>query len=180
VSFKIIETAKYDAYYGDQGRTRREAAVVGPLNQRVFKVQISKYEHCVGKREVEFDDYSIYVYTPEMLAIEKLRAICQQMPEYTRRGHQGPRARDFYDIHTILIATGVSLNSPANLQLIADIFQAKEVDLKLIGKIGENREFHRPDWPSVELSVTGELKEFDFYFDFVLEQVKLLESLWVE
>ncbi len=180
VSFKIIETAKYNAYNGDLGRTRREAAVVGPLNQRIFTVQISKYEHCVGKREVEFDDYSIYVYTPEMLAIEKLRAICQQMPEYTRRGHQGPRARDFYDIHTILIATGVSLNSPANLQLIADIFQAKEVDLKLIGKIGENREFHRPDWPSVELSVTGELKEFDFYFDFVLEQVKLLESLWVE
>lgn len=180
VSFKIIETAKYDSYSDDLGRTQREAAVVGPLNQRVFKVQISKYEHCVGKREVEFDDYTIYVYTPEMLAIEKLRAICQQMPEYPRREHPTPRARDFYDIHTILTTMGAILNSPSNLQLIADVFRVKEVDLKLIGRISDYREFHRPDWPSVELSVTGELKEFDFYFDFVLEQTKLLEALWVE
>jgi len=180
VSFKIIETEKYDAYSGDLDRARREAAVVGPLNQRVFNVQISKHEHCVGKCEVEFDDYTIYVYPPEMLAIEKLRAICQQMPEYTKRGHPAPRARDFYDIFTILTIMGVNLSSPSNLQLISDIFRAKDVELKLIGRISEYREFHRPDWPSVELSVTGELKEFDFYFDFVLEQSKLLKSLWVE
>ncbi len=180
VFFKIIETAKYDALFGDLDRTRRESAVVGPLQQRIFKVQISKHEYCVGKREVEFDHYTIYVYTPEMLAIEKLRAICQQMPEYTQRGHSAPRARDFYDIHTILTTTGLALSSPTNLQLIADIFRAKEVDLNLIGKIGFYREFHRPDWRSVELSVTGELKEFDFYFDFVLDQTKLLESLWVK
>jgi predicted nucleotidyltransferase component of viral defense system len=125
VSFKIIETATYDAYCADLDRARREAAVVGPLNQRTFKVQISKYEHCAGKREVELDRYAIYVYTPEMLAIEKLRAICQQMPEYAKRGHPTPRARDFYDIHTILASTGVRLNSPANLQLMADIFRAR-------------------------------------------------------
>jgi hypothetical protein len=30
------------------------------------------------------------------------------------------------------------------------------------------------------LSVAGELEEFDFYFDFVLAQGKLLESLWIK
>jgi predicted nucleotidyltransferase component of viral defense system len=180
VSFKIIETERYEAYSADLDRARREAAVVGPLNQRTFKVQISKYEHCAGKTEVELDHYAIYVYTPQMLAIEKFRAICQQMLEYPKRGHPTPRARDFYDIYTILASTGVKLNSPVNLQLVADIFQAKDVEVKLIGKIGEQREFHRPDWPSVQLSVAGNLKEFDFYFDFVLAQGKLLESLWVK
>jgi len=179
-SFKIIERGKYDAYVSDLDRTRREALVVGPLNQRTFKIQISKHEHCAGKREVELDHYTIYVYTPEMLAIEKLRAICQQMPEYPKRGHPVARARDFYDIYTILESTHAVLNSPENLKLISDIFRAKDVDVKLINRIRDFREFHRPDWSSVQLSVTGELKDFDFYFDFVLQEVELLKTLWVE
>jgi predicted nucleotidyltransferase component of viral defense system len=180
VSFKIIEADKYAAYREDLGRARRESLVIGPMNQRVFKVQISKHEHCVGKREVELDRYTIYVYTPEMLAIEKLRAICQQMAEYPKRGYPSARARDFYDIHIILTSTGMKLNSTENLQLIRNIFRVKEVDVELIGIIGQYRDFHRPDWPSVQVSVSGELREFDFYFDFLLEQTKLLKSLWVE
>jgi Nucleotidyl transferase AbiEii toxin, Type IV TA system len=179
-SFKIIEMEKYEACVSDVDRTRREALIVGPLNQRTFKIQISKYEHCAGKREVELDHYTIYVYTPEMLAIEKLRAICQQMPEYSKRGHPVARARDFYDIYSILESTHTVLNSPENLRLIADIFQAKDVDVKLMKRIADSREFHRPDWPSVRLSVTGELRDFDFYFEFVLQQVGLLKTLWVE
>jgi len=64
--------------------------------------------------------------------------------------------------------------------LISYIFRAKDVDVKLIKNIRDFREFHRPDWPSVQLSVTGELKDFDFYFDFVLKEVGLLKTLWVE
>ena len=180
VSFKLIDTSTFESYASDPERIRREAVVIGPDNQRTFRVQISKYEYCAGKREVEFDKYAIFVYTPEMLAVEKLRAICQQMPEYAKRGHPAPRARDFYDIYTILASTGIRLNSPENLQLIVDIFGAKEVDPRLIARIADYREFHRLDWPSVRLSVTGKLEEFDFYFDFVLEQAKLLETLWVK
>lgn len=154
--------------------------MIGPDNQRTFKIQISKHEHCEGKRKVELNNYTIYVYTPEMLAIEKLRAICQQMTEYTKRGHPTPRARDFYDIHSILTATGIRLSSSENLHLVADIFRAKEVGIELIGRIPEYREFHRPDWPSVRVSVTGELKEYDFYFDYLLGQTKLLETLWIK
>lgn len=180
ISFKLIETTKFESQsFGDE-RARREATVVGPQEQRTFKIQISRYEHCAGKREVDLDNYAIYVYTPEMLAIEKLRAICQQMPEYGKRGHPAPRARDFYDIFMILTTEGIRLNSSSNLRLIADIFRAKEVDTKLIGRIGAYREFHRPDWPSVRLSVTGQLEEFDFYFDFVAQQAKLLESCWIK
>lgn len=180
VSFKLIETAKYESYRGDAARAQREAVVIGPQNQRTFKVQISKYEHCAGKRKMELANYTIYVYTPEMLAIEKLRAICQQMTEYGKRGHPTPRARDFYDIYTILTTTGIQWNSSDNLRLISEIFRAKEVSTELIGRIPEYREFHRPDWPSVRVSVTGELKEYDFYFDYLLEETKLLEALWIK
>jgi predicted nucleotidyltransferase component of viral defense system len=177
-SFKLIETAKYEILAGDGQRAQREAVVVGTQNERIFRIQISKYEYCLGKREVEFDNYTIRVYTPEMLALEKIRAICQQMPEYGKRAYPTPRARDFYDIYTIVTKTQMELYSPANLALIKDIFQAKDVDEKLIAKIGNYREFHRPDWPSVRLSVVGEIEEFDFYFNFVLDHTRLFESLW--
>ena len=49
------------------------------------------------------DDLAVYAYSPQMLVAEKLRAICQQMPEYTSylRKHATPRGRDFLDIHTV-------------------------------------------------------------------------------
>jgi hypothetical protein len=48
----------------------------------------------------------------------------------------------------------------------------------LISKIPEYREFHKQDWPAVEVTVSGNVGEFDFYFDFVVNQTSLLESLW--
>jgi hypothetical protein len=50
-------------------------------------VEISKFENCSDKTGVELDDHTVYVYSPAMLVIEKLRAICQQMPEYPKRRH---------------------------------------------------------------------------------------------
>jgi hypothetical protein len=176
--FKLFETAKYASLKNDQGRTQREAVVIGPADQRVFRIQISKYEYCVGKVQANLQDYSIFVYTPEMIAIEKLRAICQQMPEYSMRRHSTPRARDFYDIFATITGAGVNLNSTENLELVRNIFAAKSVDLSLIPRIEQYREFHRQDWPSVELTTSGTLESFDFYFDFVVQQAGLLKTLW--
>jgi predicted nucleotidyltransferase component of viral defense system len=144
VTFKLMETEKYNLL-ADNVQRRRESVVVGPLEQRTFRVQISKYEFCVGKRETELDDYTISVYTPEMLAIEKLRAICQQMPDYHQRSHPTPRARDFYDIHSAITGANLDLRTSANLQLTRDIFAAKTVPLILLSKISEHREFHKQD-----------------------------------
>jgi hypothetical protein len=180
VQFKVMESVKYGALKDDLDRRRRESEVVGPLQQRTFRVQISKYEYCAGKRDMELDDYTIRVYTPEMLAIEKLRAICQQMSEYPLRGHRTARARDFYDIHAIVTAIGMNLGAPENLQLTRDIFAAKEVPLGLIPQIPRYQEFHKQDWPAVELTVSDKLRDFDFYFGFVIDQTRLLESLWNE
>jgi hypothetical protein len=154
--------------------------VVGPEQQRKFSVDISKYEYCEGKVERELDHYTIYVYSPEMIAVEKLRAICQQMPEYTQGSHRAPRARDFYDIWRVVTAAGLNLSTPVNIELAKHIFAAKKVPLRLLAKVSEHREFHRPDWPAVVAAVAERLNDFDFYFDFVVEQVAALKTLWVE
>jgi hypothetical protein len=46
--------------------------------------------------------------------------------------------------------------------------------------MSDQREVHRPDWPAVVAAVAESLNDFEFYFDFVVEQVATLETLWVE
>ena len=178
LSFKLMEKAKHRALAGRPEKMQREALVVGPGHLRTFSVDFSKHEFTQGKAGREIDYFTIYVYTLPMIAIEKLRAICQQMPEYALRQHGRPRARDFYDIHLIVATQGVDLLAPANRELVRNIFAAKKVPLHLLANLDAQREFHRPDWPQVRDTVAGELGEFDFYFDFVLAQTVRLEPLW--
>jgi hypothetical protein len=180
IGFKIIDEENFNALKGDLERIRRNATVISPHQKRVFKIQISKFEFCAAKIPRTIGDCTIYVYTPAMIALEKLRALCQQMPEYTHVRHKRPRARDFYDIYCILTEGSVNLGTASNLELARSIFGAKEVPLALIPKIAVYREFHRQDWAGVEDSVSGELRDFDFYFDFVVHEVNHLESLWVK
>lgn len=179
-TFKLADSGKHDKLRGDLNALRREATLTGPGQQRVFTIDLSKFEYTKGKVATDVDHYTVYVYSPEMIAIEKLRAICQQMPEYPLTLKRCPRARDFFDVHLILAKTGVDLCSSTNLQLLRDIFAAKDVPLALLEQIGNQREFHRPDWDNVRVSTTEELQEFDFYFDFVVEQALLLKALWDE
>src|SRR5262245_42070097 len=102
VEFKLAERALFDKLSGDIASLRRQAEVLGPLQKRKFTIDISKNEFCEGKLKREVDDYTIYVYSLEMIAMEKLRAICQQMPEYALARTPTPRARDFYDICQIV------------------------------------------------------------------------------
>lgn len=178
--FKIIGVDQFRLLKGDLETIRRNATVVSPLQKRIFKIQISKFEYCAPRTEKNLENCKIYVYTPGMIAVEKLRALCQQMPEYPLVRHKRPRARDFYDIFCIVTEGAVNLGTEANLVLTRNIFAAKRVPLSLIPQIPNYREFHRQDWVVVQDSVSGDLRAFDFYFDFVVQQLPFLESLWVE
>jgi hypothetical protein len=159
---------------------RRNALVTSPGQGRTFKIELSKYEFCKGKKEVEIDDYTVYVYSLDMLAIEKVRALCQQLPEYEGRSYKTARARDFYDIYGLVHDAGVNLAAGENAELIKQIFGAKKVPLSFMSRLHTTKNLHAPDWRSVQESVTGELQDFDFYFDFVIDVVKSLEPLWIE
>jgi hypothetical protein len=178
--FKLIEDAKHRSFGGNLEAVRRNALVVGPEQQRKFSVDISKFEYCEGKVERELESYTIYIYSPAMIVVEKLRAICQQMPEYTLRSKPSARARDFYDIWRVMTATSIDLTTAESVELAKHIFAAKKVPLALLGKVSDQREVHRPDWPAVVATVAESLNDFDFYFNFVIDQVAALKTLWVK
>jgi hypothetical protein len=180
LKFKLIEQAKHSALGGNLETIRRNALVIGPEQRRKFSVDMSKYEYCEGKVERELDSYTIYVYSLEMIVVEKLRAICQQMPEYALRSQPTPRARDLYDIWRVTTETGLDPATPAIFELARHIFAAKMVPLALLAQVSDQREVHRPDWPAVVAAVAQRLNDFDFYFDFVVDQIAALKTLWVE
>ncbi len=176
--FKIIERDKYEKLGGNLEAVRRNATIIGPMQKRNFIIDFSKWEFCEGKANAELMEYAIYVYTPVMLLLEKIRAICQQMEEYKLRAEKSARARDFYDIYVLMKGANINLATQDALELTKQIFAAKDVPVHFIGKMSKYREFHRPDWPSVQDTVGGDLEPFDFYFDFVLRIGKMLEPLW--
>lgn len=181
IEFKLIESGRYESLKNDVQKLRKSAIPLGQGTK--FTIDISKHEYTTGKSSHEFDDFTIYVYTPEMIVCEKLRAICQQMPEYgevvkrTRTG--AARARDFVDIHSLAIAKKVDLSTRENRDLLARVFEVKRVKLGLLRLVGNYRDFHRTNFSSVVDTVnTGVvLEEFDFYVDFVLELIRQLEPL---
>jgi hypothetical protein len=172
VTFKLIEADEYQAGDDALELMRRKAIHFGPKGK--FEIDISKFEYCPGKQAAEIEGRQIFAYTPEMLVCEKLRAICQQMPEYgpiVKRTRPGSaRARDFVDIRVLIERFSIELVHPDNLDLLRHTFGAKKVPLTLLANMAPYRDFHRPDFQSVEDSVKPgvTLEEFDFYFNYVL------------
>ncbi len=179
--FKIIETTALEALGGDTKKARKAAWGTSPGGgaKRTYKIELSKFEHCDGAQVQHLEEYEVRVYTLAMIASEKLRAICQQMEEYPHRKHRASRARDFYDIHSIVTEGGIALCSDENQTLIQAIFAAKGVELRLLSLLGQEREFHRGSWPTVEASIpAGRSLGYDAYFDFVLDLTAGLKPLW--
>lgn len=156
------------------------AAIAGKPNlSPSFHLEFSKFEYIRNKEEVKVDGYSIYIYTPEMIIFEKLRAVCQQLPDYSAivPSHSSrARARDFYDIHLIIEMHGINPDTIENKELLTCIFEAKKVPLSFIGDIRDHRYIHSDDWENVKdtVSANQDLKEFDFYFNYVLEKFENL------
>jgi len=180
IEFKIISRTEYQERSQDIEALRRSALVVSPGNKRRFKVDISKFEFCTVKEEHEIDSFTVYAYSLEMMAIEKLRALCQQMEGYPQRSNPRPRARDFYDIHAIVTTGAIDLTTNESRALLKNIFEAKAVPTSLLLRLKETRNYHAPDWPAVVQTVAGRIEEFDFYFDFVTTLIEGLDSGGIE
>ncbi len=179
--FKLIEKTKQTRLGDKLEDIRRNAVVIGPNQLRSFVVDLSKYERCHNKVEKAFDDYTIFVYTPEMMAIEKLRALCQQAESYKPNPHKRARSRDFYDIHLLVTWEDIRLTSAENLQLLQEIFAAKEVPVALLKELPVQYERSRQDWASVKDTVSGPLLDFDLYYQFALNRAaEILEALGIE
>lgn len=173
LEFKIISNDIYNEYKDDEEALRRRALPIHKDNSTKFTVDISKYEYIAQKRFRDIEGTVVSVYSPEMLAIEKLRALCQQNSDYRSiifSFTPKSRARDFYDIYNISTSFSIDFKTTENIELCQHIFAAKRVPLSYIPRIEEQREFHRQSWESVSDTVDPKenLKAFDFYFDHTL------------
>jgi len=176
IEFKVMPNEVYEKHSESIEMLRRQAAVVGPKQRKIFKIDISKFEYCKGKGKKDVEGYTVYVYTPEMMILEKLRAVCQQMSEYRKiipTQTRTPRARDFFDIYTLMKAFPINLNSEENKELLKIIFEAKKVPISFLEKIANEKTFHEQDFMSLRDTVDADfvLGSFDFYFDYVVDEV---------
>lgn len=182
VEFKLISQQGFDDLSGDLDRSRRNAEKVGRRGSPKFTIDFSKFEFCDAKEEYYLDDYLIYGQSPVMFVCEKLRAICQQMDEYREsvKKHRALRARDFVDIYVASDYFAIDFKSAIFHDTLKKTFAAKRVPIELLGKLEAARDVHRDDFESVRATVKPDfpLRDYDFYFDFVLERCQRLESLW--
>ena len=177
IEFKIIRKAmaREAEQLGSRGFTLAEN--VGPGSLKTMTIEISHHEYTQGRIEKEVDHELVVVYTPSMIAIEKLRAICQQMPEYTPNNTPVPRAKDFYDIYRLCEIDGVRLDSEECGELLVHMFAAKVVPLELLQRVGETRDFHVQSWPEVVDAARERLSRDDFgkYVDYVVRLIGTLK-----
>jgi len=187
VTFKVLEISKARNLGSDIESYRRNAIETGYRHERKLRIEISKFEYCKNKEPYILDGLTIYVYPLELILREKIRALCQQVPEYESiigSKTSTARAKDFFDIYTIFEneELGFNLIGPDTLDLIRVVFDAKRVPLRLIGQLSKTKEDHRADFFSLKDTVGPgiELKEYDYYFDYVIEKLRALEPLWKE
>ena len=184
VEFKLFEKDEYEKLKNEIEKQRREAITIDKEGKRIFKIDISKYEFCSKKEAKKLNDYTVYVYTPTMLIFEKLRAICQQMPEYKKIIHCTtlPRSKDFVDIYFLNQRYPLDIKTKESKELLLNIFKIKKVPLNFLEKIESHKEFYKSDYVSVKDTVkTGiKLKGFDFYFNEVLNIIEKLKVFWIK
>lgn len=184
IEFKLITQKEFERLEGNLEKIRRGAIAVRPNQSSKVEIEISKYEYTGDKREVEVEGLKIFIYSPQMMAFEKLRAICQQFPQYTEviPSHSArPRSRDFYDIHLICEQHEIEVGSDKSVELVGLIFGAKKVPLSYIKDIVANAAVHRQDWQNLldtlPAAERAEVKPFDHYLQFVIDKFKPFTSL---
>ena len=170
LEFKLIERDKFDKFGEDIEAIRRNAIKINEKTQETkYTVDISSYEYIAQAIKKDVDGLILRVYTPEMILIEKIRALCQSMPKYkeiVKSARPKKRARDFYDIWIIC-------QHFKNLSLTEDLFQsifaAKRVPLNYLDNFEILREQNREDWEVVRQTISNdeETEDYDYYFDFV-------------
>lgn len=182
IDFKLIAGDDHARVKGDVEHLRRIAIPLGPTHSTKFQIDVSKHENCGGKHPSLIESHTVYTYyTAEMIVCEKLRALCQQMPEYLEVIHRpraNARARDLLDIHTVVERLGVEVDGAPFAHVLRATFAAKRVPLELLERLDLFREHHRGDFAAVAATVKAGvvLESYDYYFDYVVELCRRLKT----
>lgn len=174
IEFKLVELNFYNENKDQIDALRRNALKLYENFSPKYTIDISAYEYINKASRKEIDGMLLRVYTPEMLIIEKMRAMCQSMKRYQEivpTAKEKKRARDLYDIHTIYSSFKEQIEIDS--ELVLNIFEAKKVPLDFLKDFELLREPYRLDWDTVIATLHSQLEEsFDYFFDFVSEKIK--------
>lgn len=167
VEFKLIESEKRNL---PAERLSREALVPQGAVSPVIRFDISEYEYCGAIERLKLESAEVQVYSRPLLVVEKLRAICQQHPDYPYKDG-GRRARDFYDIERLW---GQVLLERSHEVFLAEcavhlplVFAQKEVPLVILERIFDESflQEQERDWSEVMTTVEGKLQPFSYYVE---------------
>lgn len=185
VAFKLVSSEDFRLHSGNPEKLARLEIAIGPQGSPAwFQMDISKHEYCGGRQEVLFDGYKLFVYSPMAIVCEKLRAICQQMPEYSlivKRSHsRSGRAADFLDICRIQDRFQIDFGSQDFIELLTSIFAIKHVPLNLLGLVEGTYLLQTEDCRRLQATVIDGLsvEQFDRYFQRVVDLCSGLKPLW--
>jgi len=148
---------------------RRNALVPEGSNSPRISIDLSEHEYCGKQRAKMLHGTKIRAYSREMLVLEKLRAICQQHPDYPYRQETENRARDFYDIHSLTIDIDDGFIRRCQFHMGA-VFGAKEVPLWILHALWKDDAFideFRRGFDQVRDMVRGPVDSFDVYLEHV-------------
>lgn len=177
IEFKV--THEKDWYPDDIEKSRREAIKIADQSTK-FSVDISSFEYISSAKKVDLDGTVLLVYTPEMIVIEKLRALCQSIPEYKAvipSAKVKGRARDFYDIWNICSQYPIDFSLDENVVLLHEIFRAKKVPFEFLDLLPIYKDLQKENWNSVEDTLSATNEGFDFYFDYTLALIEKIKNL---
>lgn len=162
--FKLVDQKHRDKTH----RTKqRNAWVPDGANSPKITLDISEHEYCGARRTRTIDGVKIMGYSRELLVLEKLRAICQQHPDYEFRLSKN-RSRDFYDIYELASDMDEAFVKKCSHHL-AKVFAAKEVPLTILKALW-NEEFvdeQRRGFDQVKDTVRGRIYDFDVYVEHI-------------
>jgi len=163
--FKLVDSK----YRNRTLETRRKNALIPEgSNSSIIELDISEYEYCGKQRTRRLHNTRIRAYSKEMLVLEKIRAICQQHPDYPFRQRSKNRARDFYDIYEL--SNNINNDFICRCRrYLKSVFGAKWVPLELLEKLWDDDFIDgiRRGFSQVRDSVRGKLYEFDVYLEHV-------------
>lgn len=190
IEFKVVDQGISRSYGHLNGEKRvealrRNAVKFGDRGSPVIQIDISKYEY-IGKRvKSNIEGLVVYAYAPVLILFEKLRALCQHTNEYdeiVRRSRSSGhgRARDFFDIHSILEnIPDLDVYGEESLSMLRNVFAAKRVPLMLLTLIPNYRAAHEENFQSLKATIGANqgLDNFNVYYEYVMVVVNQLLSL---
>ena len=134
VTFTIISEEVFQQLNDTQKKNPGAYAESIENSQKKICIDLSFDEITDDRLQYNYDGIDIFIYSPMMIVDEKIRATCQQLPDY-RVSSPKTRSRDLYDIYTTLTSKPeyfINIDYPENIVIIKKMFDIKQVPIDLI------------------------------------------------